>query len=173
MKKVSLARTRLGRGDNGGGQPSAERRSIQPESLDGAANRRVLPEGEVRALRPSKGRPMRQEDHADLVAFLEPVRRKRAKTHRGSRRRDVRAAFWKPDIRQQLWPPIQNVPKPVAIGRGPYTSTHDPKAEIRRDRLRDGAPIQSRLLRLPKRNRSKWPKNARNVVWSPFWLLMW
>ena len=30
----------------------------------------------------------------------------------------------KPDIRQQLWPPIQNVPKFVAIGRGPYTSTH-------------------------------------------------
>ncbi|WP_247531487.1 hypothetical protein, partial [Bradyrhizobium sp. 162] len=31
----------------------------------------------------------------------------------------------KPDIRQQLWPSILIKPV-VAIGRGPYTSTHGP-----------------------------------------------
>ncbi|WP_247542748.1 hypothetical protein, partial [Bradyrhizobium sp. 146] len=35
----------------------------------------------------------------------------------------------KPDIRQQLWPSILIKPV-VAIGRGPYTSTHDFKSVI-------------------------------------------
>jgi hypothetical protein len=53
----------------------------------------------------------------------EPLRWKRAKIHRGSRHRLSRR-IRKPDIRQQLWPLILNMPNMVAIGRGPYTSTH-------------------------------------------------
>src|SRR5262245_22566021 len=60
---------------------------------------------------------------------LEPLRWKRAKTHRGSRHDICRIR--KPDIRQQLWPLILYMPNTVAIGRGPYTSTHGTSATWR------------------------------------------
>ncbi|WP_247290037.1 MULTISPECIES: hypothetical protein, partial [unclassified Bradyrhizobium] len=52
----------------------------------------------------------------------------------------------KPDIRQQLWPSILIKPV-VAIGRGPYTSTHgpSPKERLSRRDVRRGCDCVAKL----------------------------
>ena len=55
----------------------------------------------------------------------EPLRWRRAKAIE-ARGIDLSRRIRKPDIRQQLWSLILNMPNNVAIGRGPYTSTHGP-----------------------------------------------